>query len=266
MKTVNFRMPLDDESKQRIRSLAAGYTELLARLVRETKPAHVESSELHEGYFNQFAQLLCMRDEHNAFIRNRLNHESNSVLDTPALLAYEELYHYLASSLERSPQLQKPKEDAPLTLCAATVDICRRGLHCFGTKNTKGENTETSSWKRICDTYFPTADPVEFRRAYYNYLSTNGSHSSESDFPIKWSFEEDYAVFDNVSRFGRGEMGVHYTYLALGQKRSYDDIVGRIHVIYPNQTRKYKSGKSRVSSPKSPSSTWSLDDALLVPE
>lgn len=264
MHTVNFRMQLDDKNKDRIRSLVAGYTELLSRLVRDTKPARGETSEVHEAYFKQFAQLLCIRDEHNAFIRNRQNQHASSVLDTPALLNYEELYEYLASDVDYPPMRTRPTEVAPVCLCNATVEMCRRGLHCFGTKNTRGDDTEASSWRRICETYFPTADPVELRRAYYNYMSANVSDSSEAHFPPMWSFEEDYAVFDNVSRFGRGEVGVHHTYLALGQKRSYDEIVERIHVIYPNQTRKYKSGKLKASLPESPSSTWSLDDSLLV--
>jgi len=265
-------MQLDDETKERIRELVVGYTDLLSRLVRETKPQKGERSELHEHYFNQFAELLCLRDEHTTLMRNELNSNANSVLDTPALRNYEELYAFLASDTEYPPPMLKPSDDEPLRLCDATVSICRRGLHRFGTRNTGGEDIEALAWERICDTFFPSADTIALRRAYYNHVSSS-AYISAAGLPERWSLKEDYTIFEHVSRYGRGETGVQHIYSSLCYKRSHDEIIERIHVIYPKKTRVYKTKKRKCVDTKStssetdsnsPQSDWSIDDSLLL--
>ena len=263
-------MYLDNENRDKIRTLVIGYTDLLALLVRQTKPPRGERSELHEYYFRLFGELLCLREEHSAFLRNGLNENELSILDTPALLNYEELYAFLASDTEYPSHLLKTGDDEPIRLCEASVSICRRGLHCFGTKNVLGEDIESTSWSTITEKYFPCVSPVELRQAYYKYISSSDG-LTQARIPERWTLEEDYAVFENVSRFGRGDLGVQAIYAALAGRRSYDEIVERIHVIYPNKTVEYKTKKRRPHEPTrfsemcdSPRSDWSIDDSLLL--
>ena len=121
--------------------------------------------------------------------------------------------------------------------------------------------------------HFPCTDPSELRQAYYKYISSSDK-LPPARIPERWSLEEDYAVFENVTRFGRGDSGVCAIFSALEEKRSYDEIVDRIHVMYPKKTREYKTKKRRVSEceltesvsdvSSSPRSVWSVDDSLLL--
>ena len=266
----NFRMhQLDDETRERIRALVVGYTDLLECLVRETKPPKGKRSELHEYYFKLFAELLCLRDEDTEFLKNGSDGSKISILDTPALRNYESLYAYLASETEFPTRMVKPSDDEPIRLCENTVRLCRRGLHSFGTRNVRGEDIEPLAWLEITKRYIPCVDPVELRQAYYKYISSRDEVPLR--LPERWSLEEDYAVFDNVSRFGRGELGVRSIYSVLGERRSYDEIVERIHVIYPNKTRTYNTKKRKhfdhvesFTPSLSPRSDWSIDDSLLL--
>ena len=273
-------MLADEEITERTSRLIVRYSSLLSKLVRDTKPKEHHTSEVHKHFFTMFAELLCQRDEFNAFSRSSPTAEL-SVFDAPAFLDYEDLYAFLASRAHNPIGVKSEGSHSSMHMCDGAAILCRRGLHCFGKTNTRGDDTEEATWIRIRDKYFPHMDPTEVRQAYYNFHSFHEQQANAEGSPTRWTLDEDYAIFDCVSQYGRGEMGVHYIYMALGEKRSYDEIVERIHVIYPKKRKQYKTkrnsehryklrgtvsddGGDHCSTPSSKCSTWSIDDSLLV--
>jgi hypothetical protein len=257
---TKFLMDLDEETTRRIHSQLTEYTAILASLVQDTKPVPGTTSDIHDRYFSKFGELLCHRDELNAFLRQKLGPNSTSSLDTETLVNYERVFEYLESpSNSQASILHSSNDDVSLRISEDIRGICRMGLRMFGTRSTRGTDIESEAWDNIQKTFFPTVDPTDLRVAFYDKKLNDSC-----DIPRRWTFDEDLKIVEGVLRMGRGKAGIHHIYISLGELRSCDEIVDRIHVFFP-EPQKRKNQSSTKTEIKSSESEWSVDDSLLLP-
>jgi len=266
-----FLMHFDGDTKTRIQTQLTRYTNSLARLVKQTKPGPRCQSDIHNTYFAKFGELLCYRDELNAFLHSRDGNNSKSILETPALDSYEAVFDFLSSSEIPVTSLSgSPESDHTLRISEDVRGLCRLGLWTFGTKSTRA-SSDNHTWKRIQETYFPYTNSSALRIAFYN--SENRKSDDSVLMPKRWTREEDYQIVSGVMSKGRGLHGIHHMYIALREMRSFDEIVERIAVFFPEPQRKYKKqtlkgtaviAKPADDPPSDNSDEWSIDDSLLV--
>jgi hypothetical protein len=106
-------------------------------------------------------------------------------------------------------------------------------------------------------------DTNQLRISYYDGKL---EPTEQASIPRRWTLEEDTKLVLGVTKLGRGVSGIHQVFMSLGESRSFDEIVDRIAIFFPEPPKKYKKGNQKTEDIiKSNASDWSVDDALLLP-
>ncbi len=271
-----------DDLKEEIRDQFAEYAEMLVEMLKDSKDLGPES-EIHKTLFGLYGESLCYRDELDAYVSSKCEQPSRSLLHCESLDNYDSVFAYLALPPTVSPDKCLEDGDGSLpgiTMSASCYELLRRYLRMFGKLSCTGSNCETQSWTAIASALFPDIHSDSLRRSYYKYQNMmHKEHHFSEEIPRRWTFDEDFSLVSCIETHGRGDRGIHETYLALKGSRSHDDIVLRVGEYFARLKREYKNRKvkkhhssvddtTRVPSPDDDGglgddSSWSEDHTLL---
>lgn len=262
-----------DLLKQQIRDHFAEYADILAEILVESKDLGSES-EVHQRLFRMYGESLCYRDELDAYVSSKSCESSQSLLHCEALDDYRSVFKLLESPSSLSSP-GRPRDDphsAPTLPMSASLNLLiSRYLRMFGKVSCTGAPSEKHTWVRIQSALFPDLSPESLRVSYYKYQREHMEVSSDVVLPRRWTFDEDSVLVSCIETCGRGDLGIHHTYLALHERRSHDEIVARVGMYFPRPKKEYKKSKGNTSSgfvttrapSESGNDSWGQDDALL---